>query len=498
MKKILAFLIVLAILLTSASCSAGKSVEEGPKDAEKTEAVPAEAKQGGASEETDAPETEIPDNLPARDFAGQALRIAAEPDKEYEIRSEELNGEITNDVIYNRNVGIEERFNAKIESVILSAGQKDNIQNILVQNVTAGEDAYDMVSVKAWLSYVPILAKALLNWKDIPYVDLEQPWYYKTTNDKATINGKLYNISSYLAVTALLDTYAMFFNERICTEYGYPSEDLYNLVYEGKWVYDTFNSILSGIYADTNGNGVTDKEDTLGYVGGLCHPLDIWLAAFDQPISSKDGEGNIQIEIMTDKTVSALEKIYDLTYNNPASFRETIDYTEYKTFAQSNAAFTPLPFHTAFNELREMTDTYGILPLPKWNEEQAEYRTHIYDQYSTFNIPKTVNPDRYEFIGIMMEALCAGSFREVYPAYYDVALKNKYASDENAAAMIDLIRNGAGMDLTFMFSDSFMRVSFMFRDLINNKNTDIASQYKKIEKSMLKTIERNIVKAYAD
>ena len=131
MKKILAFWIVLAILLTSASCSAGKSVEEGPKDAEKTEAVPAEAKQGGASEETDAPETEIPDNLPARDFAGQALRIAAEPDKEYEIRSEELNGEITNDVIYNRNIGIEERFNAKIESVILSAGQKDNIQNIL-------------------------------------------------------------------------------------------------------------------------------------------------------------------------------------------------------------------------------------------------------------------------------------------------------------------------------------------------------------------------------
>lgn len=143
-------------------------------------------------------------------------------------------------------------------------------------------------------------------------------------------------------------------------------------------------------------------------------------------------------------------------------------------------------------------DTYGILPLPKWDEEQEEYRTHIYDQYSTFNIPKTVNPDRYEFIGIMMEALCAESFKKVYPAYYDVALKNKYASDANAAAMIDLIRNGAGMDLTFMFSDSFMRVSFMFRDLINNKNTDIASQYKKIEKSMLKTIERNIGKAYAD
>ena len=201
---------------------------------------------------------------------------------------------------------------------------------------------------------------------------------------------------------------------------------------------------------------------------------------------------------MTDKTVSALEKIYDLTYNNPASFRERIDYSEYQTFAQSNAAFTPLPFHTAFNELRDMADTYGILPLPKWDEDQKEYRTHIYDQYSTFNLPKTVSPDRYEFIGIMMEALCAESFRTVYPAYYDVALKNKYAYDANAAAMIDLIRDGAGMDLAFMFSDSFMRAAFMFRDLINNENTDLASQYKKIEKTMLNTIERNIVKAYAD
>ena len=142
-----------------------------------------------------------------------------------------------------------------------------------------------------------------------------------------------------------------------------------------------------------------------------------------------------------------------------------------------------------------MADTYGILPLPKWNEDQKEYRTHIYDQYSTFNLPKTVSPDRYEFIGIMMEALCAESFRTVYPACYDVALKNKYASDANAAAMIDLIRDGAGMDLAFMFSDSFMRAAFMFRDLINNENTDLASQYKKIEKTMLKTIERNIVTA---
>ena len=481
MKRIISVALLTAMLILSVSCSANNAKNSSAvsnETSDTTNFVSDNINESQVSEK-------IPDMLPEKDFNGKVFRVAVEPDKEYEIMSETTNGEITNDAIYNRNILIEDRFNAKIETIAI-----ENTHDNIVTTVTAGDDAYDMAGTRTWNSYIPIVAHALVNWYDIPYVNLDQPWYYKVTNDSATFNGKLFGVTSYLAITTLLDTYAMFFNEKICSDFGYTASDLYNLVYDNKWTYDKFNEILSQIYVDVNGDGKHDKDDIHGYVGGLCHPLDIWLAAFDQPLTSKDSNGNLQIQILTEKTVSALEKIYELTYNNPASFRQKIDYSEYAEFAAGHAAFTPLPFHTTFAELREMEDPYGILPLPKWDSEQPMYRTHIYDQYTTYNIPKTVPEENYEFIGIMMEALCAESYNSVYPAYYEVALKNKYAADKDAAKMIDIIMEGAGMDFAYIFSDNLMRVSFLFRDLINNNSTDITSQMKKIEKPLSKAIEK--------
>ncbi len=93
----------------------------------------------------------------------------------------------------------------------------------------------------------------------------------------------------------------------------------------------------------------------------------------------------------------------------------------------------------------------------------------------------------------MIEALCAESYKTVYPVYYDLALKNKYASDPDASEMIDIIVSGAGMDLAYVFSESLNRVAFWFRDLINNESTDIASQYEKNQK----VINNNIKEIYA-
>ena len=339
----------------------------------------------------------------------------------------------------------------------------------------------------------PIFASSVLNWRDLTYVNLEQPWYYSTTNRNSEINGKLFNLSSYLSLTTLLDTFAIFFNEQLCSNYGYQASDLYQLVYDNKWTYDNFNSILSVIHEDVNGNGEADMEDIFGYVGGMYHPLDMWLTAFDQPPVARNSDGNISVEIMTEKTVSALEKVYELTYNNKASFRDGVENTGIKNFSQSRAAFASLSLETAFNELRDMEDSYGILPLPKWDENQPEYRSHIHDQFTSYFLPKTIPVENYDFIGIMMETLGAESYKSVYPVYYDVALKTKYVSDPDAAEMIDIIVRGAGIDLAFIFTGNLNDVAYWFRDLINSGSTNIASWYESSQNS----IENNIQKLYA-
>ena len=60
-------------------------------------------------------ETEIQDDLPEKDFGGQEYRVRSvtyDPSSYTTIFDPaELNGEIVNDALYNRNRSIEERFN---------------------------------------------------------------------------------------------------------------------------------------------------------------------------------------------------------------------------------------------------------------------------------------------------------------------------------------------------------------------------------------------------
>ena len=106
---------------------------------------------------------------------------------------------------------------------------------------TAGTNDYEIVSIYDYTAYVPISAKAVLNWKEIPNVDTTQVWFNQKANDNATINNRLYAICSDLSTTSLTLTYSTFFNVEIMNNYGYSSSDLYSLVKEGKWTFDKFS-----------------------------------------------------------------------------------------------------------------------------------------------------------------------------------------------------------------------------------------------------------------
>ena len=63
-----------------------------------------------AEEETETAETEIPDGLPEMDLEGYnyVMCINGNEERVEQTYVEELNGEIINDAVYNRNVKIEE------------------------------------------------------------------------------------------------------------------------------------------------------------------------------------------------------------------------------------------------------------------------------------------------------------------------------------------------------------------------------------------------------
>jgi hypothetical protein len=128
-----------------------------------------------------------------------------------------------------------------------------------------------------------------------------------------------------------------------------------------------------------------------------------------------------------------------------------------------------------------MKDTYSILPYPKWDSAQELYLTNADDKFQVFSIPKTASDT--EFIGTIFEAMSAESYKSVYPAYYDVALKGKYSSDPMTANMIDLIMSGRKFEFSFQFGkDHFLRMPYLFRDLLLTPTLKLASKWATVQK----------------
>lgn len=425
----------------------------------------------------------IPDNLPEKDFGGKEFRIAASEEYDFhrEFFVEEQNGDQCNDAVYLRNAKIESRFNTKITLNSQGATDRWAPPNFITKTVMSGDDAAEIVALVNYLTYIPIGQRSCMDWTEIPNVNLEQPWHNKHANDGATVNDKLFAICSDLSISSMTYTYAIFFNTTLTSNYDMTPDYLYGLVQSGDWTIDKFIELTKDLYVDSDGNGKKDETDTFGFGYMICNTGDVWLTAFDQPLTIVKEDGTLELTFMSEKTDAALNKMRDYQENSLGFCEYEQLYSEETYFANGTVAFAPLRFSAAFTALRDMKDTYSILPYPKWDSAQELYLTNADDKFQVFSIPKTASDT--EFIGTIFEAMSAESYKSVYPAYYDVALKGKYSSDPMTANMIDLIMSGRKFEFSFQFGkDHFLRMPYLFRDLLLTPTLKLASKWATVQK----------------
>lgn len=495
-KKILAVLLaalMLAPTITSCSDNATTSSETTEND---TTVLSVEEETEAGSDDIDS-RASISDDLPEADYGGQEFRVLTTEggaiygfDYSSEIISEELNGDACNDAVYNRNLEIENRFGTKI-TCQMHATPASYIGTL----VQSGTDEYDIVGMYNFLAYNALSANAVLNWLDVPHIDLDKPWHNSLANDSATINNRLYAICSDLAITSMLYTHAFFFNGTLIEQYGYTADDMYSLVKEGKWTIDKAIEITSPIYTDVDGNGVRDDTDVYGFGYSIWNAADVWLAAFDQPICTTSDNG-IEMSFMTDKTVAIVEKLCSWHYDSNCFHEYPAIYEEETRMRDGTLVFAPIRFKAAFDALRDMEDPYCIIPYPKWDEAQSQYLTNADDKFTVFTVPMTA-VNNLEFVGVIYEALCAESYKTVYPTYYDTALKGKYSSDPTTAEMIDLVMSGRNFDFSFQFAENaFQQVPYFVRQCLQSNDINIASKYAKIEKPLNKNLQKNLYPIY--
>lgn len=467
-------LILSALILTQTVACGGETTpkvtpEDGTTTIEPTETTsPLDARKA------------VEDGLPDRKFDGREFVVLTYDSLTPNIFIEAETGDVIDDAVYKRNRTVEERFDVKIS--VLEKNPYYESVNFARKTVMANEDVFQLCDTHVVSLGGSVTSDIWINWYDVDFVDFTKPWWSKSTREDLTYNGKAYLAVGDFSLSALSGTYCYYYDKKSAADWGVTG--LYEAVHDGKWTVDYVRNIVKDIYKDLNGNGTKDGDDFYGLTFGPRSPVNAYLWAFGGKIYNKKADGSLEFVYKSENTVNIVEKLYALMYESDGvdCFRG-VDYGDESkvhaiatdVFMNNKALFVSGSFSTAINYFRFRDDDYGILPYPKYDENQAEYKTMVDGSHGAQAVPKTVSD--LEFVGIVTEALNAESYKQVTPAFYDVALKVKYTSDLESAEIIDTIVENRVFDFGYVY-DNFKGVSFIFQRLLGrDKSKDFESTY---------------------
>jgi len=474
MKKRILILLFAALLCTSSFLSCGGGETESTAD---TTAVPAETE---TEAETDSLEARklVDDGLAAADFGGEEFRMLYQERYAEFQYVEEMTGDTLDDAIYNRNMTVEDRFNAVI---VHNTGAEEQLAMDIKNSVLAGNDEYDLYMGHTMYTGKHSMQGIFRNMYDLG-IDFSKPWYPQYAVENLTFNGKMFLTCSDICLSLASNTYCYYFNKDLILNNS--MEDPYTVVNEGRWTIDYVLGNVASVYQDLNGDGVVGNGDLYGFSGEKSNSTVAYLYSFDLDIMKMSDTGEISVPFGSDeRSVNGIDKLKTLLYGSQGSYNVTADTQgNADMFVEQTAIFTTGVLGDSVNRYRDDCDfDYGIVPYPKYDDAQENYYTVAGGSISSSAIPLTVTRD--EFVATMFTALSAETWKSAIPQYYDVVLKYKGARDEASIAMIDTILNGRNLSFDFIY-DAFSGFVYKTAEILKG-NVALPTYVAQKEKAVL-------------
>ncbi len=491
MKKALAFLTVLAMLFLSAACGETREKNDAPVS---DPSLPSAAAEGDDAE-TEVPETEaklLPE-VPETTYGGQSLRFLSREITDAvvryysEVASDETNGEIMNDTVFERTGRIEAKYDVRIVNDTASDVTAEYQKTYL-----AGQQDWDVLVA----GFSAVLGQTnngyTLDLGTVPYIDFEKPWWDTNVAKSMRIGNSVFSAIGAMNTWTDSHTYAVVFNKEMAKNFGV---DAYQLVRDNKWNLDTFSAILEQVTNDEDGNGEMDHNDRYGAVGEFFN-FNLHMLASDVFVIGHDDEGFPVLDL-SERLFTAAERVCSLMCSGNYLLAEKLQGKVDDVwgnglrfnFRSGNSLF----YVGGIEQLlifRDLDTDIGLLPFPKYDEAQTEYR-HTFSTYwsSIMFLPR--NSETVDFTGAMLEAINADSYYSTSIAYYDVVLKGKAMRDQESCEMLEIIRQSRTIDPELAYN--FLGAANAYTTALQSGSADkLASTFEKMRKVADKNIQKLI------
>jgi ABC-type glycerol-3-phosphate transport system substrate-binding protein len=291
-------------------------------------------------------------------------------------------------------------------------------------------------------------------------------------------------------------TGAFVFNKKLIQEH--QLDNPYKLVQDGKWTFDAFYSQVKQASADLNGDGKMNKEDKYGFMQyrDVLHCL---YHGGGGDFGGKDENDIPYFTLDSEKSIAILERVFEIMNDSANTYRLHMSYSEGVTdafvlgrgmFEENRILYYWLRLRD-IEALRGMETDFGILPIPKFDEAQANYRATVNFHVSAcVTIPVTNdNPER---TGLFLEALSCKSKYTVQPSYYDITLNGKYVRDDESSEMLDIIFANRVYDIGLI--GDFAGIRNIIDTMVDKDNRNFVSEIEKVKPRVEKDMEKKIGK----
>ncbi len=267
----------------------------------------------------------------------------------------------------------------------------------------AGGKYADLILTTQW-QYGYFLGAELMMDLNRLEVNWDHEWWNQDVRQMGTYGGKSYaGLGSFNFDTN--NTWLLYYNEAIWDEMGY--ENPYKLVDEHRWTYDLFRDYCQRATLDQDNSGDLDSvDDRWGVLAADGDFARAWFFSLGGEYFKTDDKGRVSLACNTKKTYDIIDKMRVMTKQDKSVC--TVGVSGGGNMADHVARFLNgttlfLAITPGVAGLQDMEDDWGVIPLPLYDENQADYLSGVDHNSTVFGVSNN-NEDIHE-VSVLLEAL---------------------------------------------------------------------------------------------
>ncbi len=371
--------------------------------------------------------------LPDRDLSATSVIIA--------VTDETVLPEQSDDPVTISRLEVKKAVEEKYNTSIVAIERTPDEMFEAVRNAYNSDMYYaDIISIPQSMLGTYYTAGVLANLRSLPHTDFDAPCYNASVISAASAGSELYGVSGaanfnpdYLG--------CVYFNRNMVKQYA--EEDLYSVVSNGKWTWDKLAELAKA---------VENVDGIYGHGSPLTAGEYAELAARSQGVTYvKNQDGTVPTVNYLDASVTSnvkdiVSRMYAMIYTDNSYSKLT--GTELRELFVSDSLMFMTDTLKAGSEMPGGTQ-WGILPMPKYDEAQADYISPLSGDAPIFCVIK--NTPQYETSGLVLQALNVASHEYVTEAYINKQM-DYVLKDNGSINMLELICGTASADFAHLYA----------------------------------------------